>query len=86
MNHWRQFTRSLVMLGYVGMLCHGDEMIALCMLTQVDSQESSRQQRRAEILERLMSLYSGVVCHFHHSTASSASIMYAQQMASQKAS
>ena len=43
-------------------LAPGLIFVTLLILSQVDSQESSRQQRRAEILERLMSLYSGVVC------------------------
>lgn len=41
-----------------------DIMVLVCFFLQVDSQESSRQQRRAEILERLMSLYTGVVMNF----------------------
>ena len=35
--------------------------VCVCVLTQVDSQESSRKQKRAEILENLQRLYPGVV-------------------------
>ena len=34
---------------------------SMCGCTQVDSQESSRRQKKAEILENLQRLYPGVV-------------------------
>ena len=35
--------------------------VSVCVCVQVDSQESSRKQKRAEILENLQRLYPGVV-------------------------